>query len=88
MWLLPRMDGVYIKYKKSKVEPHKIQLALLKTAYLLAFEKYGYAFILDPIYDRIREQLLKPDIIVYPLDFWFNPQFPKQVIGVPFVIEQ
>ena len=41
-------DGVYIQFKKSKVEEHKIQLALLKTSYLLTFSKYGYAFILDP----------------------------------------
>jgi len=83
----PKGSAVQILFKKSKVEPAKIQLALLKTGYLLMFAKYGYAFILDPIYDRVRKQLLKPNTISYPLDFWFNAPFPKEVIGVPFVTE-
>jgi hypothetical protein len=83
----PKGSGVQILFKKSKVEPSKIQLALLKTGYLLTFAKYGYAFILDPIYDRIRKQLFEPDSLSYPLDFWFNAPFPKDVIGVPFVTE-
>lgn len=80
-------SGVQIKYKKTNVEPHKIQLALLKTAYLLVFQKYGYAFILNPIYNRVREQLRNPDRLIYPLEFWFNAPFPEQAIGVPFIIE-
>lgn len=80
-------DGVYIKYRKTNVNPRQIQLALLKTSYLLAFQKYGYSFILDPVYDQVREQLLNADKAIYPLDFWFNAPFPEQAIGVPFITE-
>jgi hypothetical protein len=56
--------------------------------YPLVFEKFGYAFILNPIYDRIRKQLLNPDESIYPLDFWFNIPLPEPHIGVPFVTEK
>lgn len=81
-------DGVSIKFKKSKVEPDKIKLALLKTAYLLTFRKYGYAFILDNVYDRIRNQLRNPENVIYPLDFWFNAPFPTDIVGSPFITEK
>jgi hypothetical protein len=80
-------SSIQIKFKKSKVEASKIQLALLKTGYLLTFAKYGYAFILDPTYERVRKQLMEPHRIVYPLDFWFNAPFPKKALGAPFVTE-
>lgn len=73
---------------KQKVNPISFQLALLKTGYLLTFEKYGYSLILDNSYDRIRKQLLNPYEIIYPLDFWFSAPFPKTVYGVPFIIEK
>lgn len=72
---------------KKKVNPINLQLALLKTGYLLVFEKYGYSMILDKTYDRLRRQLRNPFEIIYPLDFWFKAPFPKEIYGVPFIIE-
>lgn len=73
---------------KKNVNPINLQLALLKTGYLFMFEKFGYSLILDHTYDRIRKQLLKPFEISYPLDFWFKAPWPKEIYGVPFIMEK
>jgi hypothetical protein len=77
-----------LKIDKKQVNPINLQIALLKTGYLLTFEKYGYSLILDNSYSRIREQLKNPLEIIYPLDFWFKAPLPKEVYGVPFIIEK
>jgi transcription elongation factor Elf1 len=77
-----------LQIDKKQVNPINLQIALLKTGYLLAFEKYGYSLILDKSYDRIREQLKNPLEIIYPLDFWFQAPFPKDTYGVPFITEK
>ena len=42
-------------------------MAILKTAYIILFAKFGYTFILDKHYDRIREQILFPNRYIVPL---------------------
>lgn len=54
----------------------------------MTFSKYGYSFILNPSYDRIRQQLLNPDNRIYPSEFWFQAPFPKEIYGVPFIMEE
>jgi len=78
---------INLQIDKKQVNPINLQIALLKTGYLLMFEKYGYSLILDNSYDRIRQQLKNPLEIIYPLDFWFKAPFPKEIFGVPFIIE-
>lgn len=78
---------INLQIDKKQVNPINLQIALLKTGYLLTFEKYGYSLILDNSYDRIRQQLRNPLEIIYPLDFWFQAPLPKEVYGVPFIIE-
>jgi transcription elongation factor Elf1 len=78
---------INLTFLKTQVEPFKLQLALLKTGFLMTFSKYGYAFILNPTYDRIRQQLLNPDNEIYPTEFWFQPPYPREIYGVPFIIE-
>jgi hypothetical protein len=78
---------INLSFKASKVDPRKLQIALLKTGFLLTFAKYGYAFILDPVYDQVRAQLKYPDENIYPLNFWFKEDALKQFIGVPFMME-
>ena len=78
-------DIINIKYRDSKVDIFRLQLALLKTAYLMVFEKYGYSFILNPTYDRLREQLRNPDKEIYPVDTWFHAEYYKPYQGVPFI---
>jgi len=78
---------INLQIDKKQVNPINLQIALLKTGYLLTFEKYGYSLILDNSYQRIRNQLKNPLNIIYPLDFWFKAPFPREVFGVPFIIE-
>jgi hypothetical protein len=73
---------------KTQVDPFRLQLALLKSGFLLTFSKYGYAFILNAPYDRIRQQLRNPEEQIYPTEFWFQPPYSKETYGVPFIIEQ
>lgn len=79
---------INLQIDKKQVNPINLQIALLKTGYLLTFEKYGYSLILDNSYQRIRNQLKNPLEIIYPLDFWFKAPFPKAIYGVPFIIEK
>jgi hypothetical protein len=78
-------DVINLKFPESKVNVFRLQLALLKTAYLLTFEKYGYSFILNPIYYRLREQLRHPEIELYPVDSWFQAEYYKPYKGVPLI---
>lgn len=71
----------------TRVDSKKLQIALLKNAYLLLFEKFGYSFLFDSEYDRIREQLQEPTKNAYPLKCWFYGPFPKDKIGVFFITE-
>lgn len=79
---------VTVEFPMGKVDLEKLQFALLKSAYLLVFEKFGYLFILDKVYDRLREQLLNPNKKIYPTKFWFEPPFPKSMCGVHFITDK
>lgn len=59
-------------FLKSRIVPEKLEYALLKAAFIILFEETGYALILDKTYDFIREQISKPEIRIYPENFWFN----------------
>jgi hypothetical protein len=50
-----------INFKFETPSPKHVHLALLRVGYLLAFEKFGHAFILDETYNDIRKQILNPD---------------------------
>lgn len=79
---------VTIEFPTGKVDLDKLQFALLKSAYLLVFERFGYLFILDEVYDRLREQLLNPDKKIYLTKFWFESPYPKSMCGVHFITEE
>jgi hypothetical protein len=79
---------INLQVDKKRANPINMQLAFLKTGYLLMFEKYGYSIIFEKPYDRIRQQLLNPFNLIYPLDFWFSAPYPKKIVGVPFIIEK
>ncbi len=63
-------DIVDIEFKPSRVDKHRLEVALLKTAYILAFEHYGYSLILSSPYNIIRKQLINPEAEIYPEGFW------------------
>jgi len=63
-------DITNLKFPASRVDFKRFETALLKTAYILAFEQYGYSLILNKSYDIVREQILNPDEDIYPIGFW------------------
>jgi len=46
--------------------PERINYALVKTNYILTFAKFGYVFLLDDMYQPIRDQLRNPNRVIYP----------------------
>jgi hypothetical protein len=62
------------KYPSNK----QVQIALLKIAYLIAFEKFGHCFILAGDYRNIRKQIANPNESILPNCGFINtkPDFP------------
>jgi hypothetical protein len=77
-----------IEFYPTRIDFKRLQVALLKTAYLQCFEKYGYLIINDPIFDQVREQIKNPDLDIYPSQFWFVGPFKEQNQGVHFVTNE
>lgn len=76
-------DITNVEFPATRVEFRKYELALLKTAYFMAFEKYGYPLILSKAFDVIREQLNNPEKEIYPVGFWTRQSvFKKLSSGV------
>lgn len=69
---LSKDNIVDFNFFKSRTVPEKLEYALLKSAYIILFEKTGYSLILDSTYDIIRNQIKNSDDRIYPENFWFN----------------
>lgn len=81
-----RGDYPILFFKASRVEAKKVEVALLKSAYILAFEHYGYALILSHAFDVVRQQILNPDDEIYPNGFWSKQNsYNEQSAGVHFI---
>lgn len=61
------------------------EIALLKIAYLLAFQKLGHGFLINPNLYKIREQILNPEKPILPKVFWLKYDFPEKFIGLNIV---
>ena len=81
-------DVVDLNFLKTRVIPEKLEYALLKTGYLLAFEKFGNSMIFNECFNIVREQLINPEKRIYPEKFWFTPPYPENMEGVYFVCEK
>lgn len=79
---------INMDFLKSRVIPENLEYALLKTGYLMMFERFGYSLLLDNCFDIIRQQLKNPDVRVYPEGFWFSPPYPKSMTGVYFICDK
>jgi hypothetical protein len=80
---------VDVEFKPSRVDKHRLEVALLKTAYILAFEQYGYTLILSSPFNIVREQLKNPDQELYPDGFWTKQSsFKKEHEGVHLITSQ
>jgi len=76
-----------MNFLRSRVIPEKLEYALLKTGFLLAFEKFGFSLMLNDCYNIIRQQLLNPEERIYPEGFWTRQPFPEKYNGVYFVMD-
>jgi hypothetical protein len=65
-------------------DARSLRLAILKSAYLLAFKRFGYGFILHSSFNPIREQLLNPASDILPS---FGVLFGNPKKGI-YVIKQ
>ena len=75
-------DTIEIEFITQKINIHLLEVAILKTAYILAFEKFGYALIFNESYNIVREQILNPTEKKYPKGFWtIQSSFDKQSTG-------
>ena len=77
-----------VEPKPSRVDPLKFDVALLKSAFILAFAKFGYNLFLNPCYDIVREQLKNPEKRIYPEGFWTKQRFAKEHEGVHFILDE
>lgn len=64
---------------KNTYHKWKSQLAILKSAYLLAFAKFGYKYIFQKDFDAIRQQILDPNLKLEK-NFWLNGNYKKDPI--------
>jgi hypothetical protein len=79
-------DTTTINFPSSRVDFKKFEIALLKTAYIMAFEQYGYPLILSKAFDVVREQLRDPTVDIYPTGFWTRqPMFDESMTGVHLI---
>lgn len=66
------------RYKNVKDDC--VERALLKTAYIITFSKFGYIFLLDEYYDSIREQIRNTDN-EFEKHFFIKNQFTSDKVG-------
>lgn len=79
---------ISMNFFKSRVIPEKLEFALLKTGYMLAFEKLGYSLMLNNCFDDVRSQILNPDKRIFTDAFWAKQAYPKEYCGVYFVMDK
>ena len=66
------VDGkdIMVQNEILKVNIRNASAAIIKNAYILLFAKFGYSFLLDEHYDRIREQIQNPEPYILPDGLW------------------
>ena len=81
-------DGSIINFvpKKNRIDPHKLSYAFFKTNYIITFSKFGYIFLLDPAYNRLREQILNPEKVLIDYNLTIQNQHFKDHIGNNYII--
>lgn len=73
--------------RTTQIIPDKLDIAVLKSAYIILFQHTGYHIILDESYDFIRHQILNPEERLLPKNFYFYSNFQVYKEGVYFICE-
>ena len=81
-------DMYKIKLIENRIDFNKVKYALLKTAYIMAFEKFGDLLLFDSNFDVVREQLLNPEKRIYPQDFCFASPYEDKIDGVNIIMTE
>lgn len=71
--------------KNYNVDSDRVNLALLKTNYIINFAQFGYIFLLDKHYDSIRQQIKNMNE-GYDGQIFLKDQFPKDKEGMYYVL--
>jgi len=80
---------VKVEFRLKSANAEYLSHAILKTIYMMVFEKLGYSAILhEETYSRIRRQLQNPDKDIYGFKFWRESDYPKEVKGVNLILEK
>ncbi len=73
--------------KKYIVDSDKVNLALLKTNYIINFAQFGYIFLLDSYYDSLRKQIENMNE-GFDGQIFLKDQFQKDKEGMYYVLNQ
>lgn len=71
-----------------KILTERVEIALLKAGYILAFAKFGYLFLLDNFYNDIRRQILNPELEIFRYKLHKITDLPEQVYGANIIQER
>lgn len=85
-------DQGKIDVKFNIPNPQQIDISLLRIAYLMAFNTFGYALIfnkggLNPHYHLVRDQLINPERKILPKIIAFQDNFDDELLGVNIITE-
>ena len=69
----------------ENVKDDCVERALLKTAYIITFSKFGYIFLLDNYYDSIRTQI-KDTNAIFEKHIFLEDQFTNDKVGSYYVL--
>ncbi|OWP85330.1 hypothetical protein [Flavobacterium davisii] len=76
-----------LKPKDYKIIPERVDLALLKTSYIITFSKFGYIFLLDDFYQNIRNQI--KDMDAKPSgELFLSNQLQSENVGTYYVLNK
>lgn len=73
--------------KDYRILPDRVNLALLKTSYIIAFAKFGYIFLLDDFYRNIRNQISDMKY-GYKGELFFSNQFKPENVGTYYILNK
>jgi len=85
--LKDKWDGAKLKVQFWSGNPHKSNLALLKSAYLEMFNLFGHQFLFSNNSARIREQINNPSKEILPHSSIIDQQFEDRYIGIHIIKE-
>lgn len=80
-WLLD------FKPKAHRLDNDKINYAFYKTNYIIAFSKFGYIFLLDDAYNKLREQILNPEKKLINYNFAIHNPHLSHHIGTHYILD-